>query len=136
MADRLLREETVATFRLGFALDTWDALRTHFTAQGYTEQELMTVGLLSEREETGTRYDRFRGRLMIPIRDLDGRARRTRATAAATSADCCGRCRSSCVKTPARAPSSRPVSRGPVSYTHLDVYKRQVFACGVRKHTL
>ena len=73
VADRLLREETVATFRLGFALDTWDALRTHFTAQGYSEQELMTVGLLSEREETGTRYDRFRGRLMIPIRDLDGR---------------------------------------------------------------
>ena len=73
VADRLLREETVATFRLGFALDTWDALRTHFTAQGYSEQELMTVGLLSEREETGTRYDRFRGRLMIPIRDLEGR---------------------------------------------------------------
>ena len=70
---RALSEETVATFRLGFALDSWDALRTHFTAQGYTEQELMTVGLLSEREETGTRYDRFRGRLMIPIRDLDGR---------------------------------------------------------------
>ncbi len=73
VADRALREETVAAFRLGFALDTWDALRTHFTAQGYSEQELMTVGLLSEREETGTRYDRFRGRLMIPIRDLDGR---------------------------------------------------------------
>ena len=73
VAGRALREETVAAFRLGFALDTWDALRTHFTAQGYSEQELMTVGLLSEREETGTRYDRFRGRLMIPIRDLDGR---------------------------------------------------------------
>ena len=41
--------------------------------RGYTEQELLTVGLLSEREATGTRYDRFRGRLMIPIRDLDGR---------------------------------------------------------------
>ena len=73
VAGRALSEETVATFRLGFALDSWDALRTHFTAQGYTEQEMMTVGLLGEREETGTRYDRFRGRLMIPIRDLDGR---------------------------------------------------------------
>ena len=73
VAKRALSEETVATFRIGFALDSWDALRTHFTAQGYTEQEMMTVGLLGEREETGTRYDRFRGRLMIPIRDLDGR---------------------------------------------------------------
>ena len=73
VAKRALSEETVAAFRIGFALDSWDALRTHFAAQGYTEQEMMTVGLLSEREETGTRYDRFRGRLMIPIRDLDGR---------------------------------------------------------------
>ncbi len=73
VAGRALSEETVATFRLGFALDSWDALRTHFAAQGYSEQEMMTVGLLSEREATGTRYDRFRGRLMIPIRDLDGR---------------------------------------------------------------
>ena len=73
VAKRALSEETVAAFRIGFALDSWDALRTHFAAQGYTEQEMMTVGLLSEREATGTRYDRFRGRLMIPIRDLDGR---------------------------------------------------------------
>ena len=71
--DRALTEETVAAFRLGFALDSWDALKTHFTAQGYTEPELMTVGLLTEHEERKTRYDRFRGRLMIPIRDLDGR---------------------------------------------------------------
>jgi DNA primase len=73
VAERALNDDTVAAFRLGFALDSWDAARTHFTAQGYGEDELMAAGLLTEHEERHTRYDRFRGRLMIPIRDLDGR---------------------------------------------------------------
>jgi DNA primase catalytic core len=73
VAGRALTDDTVAAFRLGFALDSWDAQKTHFTAQGYSEEELMAVGLLTEHEERHTRYDRFRGRLMIPIRDLDGR---------------------------------------------------------------
>jgi DNA primase len=73
VAERALAEETVEAFRLGFALDAWDAAKTHFTAQGYSEAELLAAGLLTEHEERHTRYDRFRGRLMIPIRDLDGR---------------------------------------------------------------
>ena len=73
VAGRALADETVAAYRLGFALDSWDAAKTHFTGQGYSEEELMGVGLLTEHEERHTRYDRFRGRLMIPIRDLDGR---------------------------------------------------------------
>ncbi len=70
---RELTAETVDTFRLGFALNSWDACRTHFNDQGYSDQELLAVGLLTENPEKGTRYDRFRNRLMIPIRDVDGR---------------------------------------------------------------
>jgi DNA primase len=70
---RALTGETVAAFRLGFSLDSWDAARTHFTGQGYREDELVRAGLLTEHEERKTTYDRFRGRLMFPIRDLDGR---------------------------------------------------------------
>jgi DNA primase len=70
---RALTEETVAAFRLGFSLDAWDAARSHFTGQGYREEELVRAGLLTEHEERKTTYDRFRGRLMFPIRDLDGR---------------------------------------------------------------
>lgn len=73
VAGRALSEETVDAFRLGFALDSYEATRSHFNAQGYSDDELLAVGLLSESEERGTRYDRFRNRLMIPIRDLDGR---------------------------------------------------------------
>jgi DNA primase len=70
---RQLNEETVATYHLGFALDSWDACRTHFTDQGYSDDELLAAGLLTENPDKGTRYDRFRNRLMIPIRDIDGR---------------------------------------------------------------
>lgn len=72
VAGRQLQEETVATFKVGFALDSWDACRTHFNSQGYSDDELVAVGLLTENRERQTRYDRFRNRLMIPIRDADG----------------------------------------------------------------
>lgn len=73
IAKRGLSDETIAAFQLGFALDSWDACRTHFSAQGYSDDDLLAAGLLTENEERGTRYDRFRNRLMIPIRDGDGR---------------------------------------------------------------
>jgi DNA primase len=73
VARRSLNEETIAHFAIGFALDSWDACRSHFNMQGYTDQELLAAGLLTENVDKGSRYDRFRNRLMIPIRDLDGR---------------------------------------------------------------
>ncbi|WP_420644900.1 DNA primase [Candidatus Leptofilum sp.] len=73
VARRSLNEETIAHFALGFALDSWDACRSHFNMQGYSDQELLAAGLLTENPDKGTKYDRFRNRLMIPIRDVDGR---------------------------------------------------------------
>lgn len=71
--ERALEEETLAAFEIGYALDSWDACRTHFTAEGYDDDDLLEAGLLTENPEKGTRYDRFRNRLMIPIRDVSGR---------------------------------------------------------------
>lgn len=73
VAGRALEAETIAAFKIGFSLDSWDACRTHFNAQGYDDGDLLAAGLLSENPERGTRYDRFRNRLMIPIRDPQGR---------------------------------------------------------------
>jgi DNA primase len=73
VAKRGLTEETLATFRIGFALDSWEACRNHFSAQGYDDDDLLDAGLLTAHEEKGTRYDRFRNRLMIPITDVSGR---------------------------------------------------------------
>ena len=60
-----------ARFGVGFAPKSFDALRTALTAQGYKEEELVTAGLLSTGDR-GNAYDRFRGRLIWPIRDITG----------------------------------------------------------------
>lgn len=70
---RGLLDSTIEAFRIGFALSSWDACSNHFNDKGYSVADLKAVGLLTENEEKGTHYDRFRNRLMIPIRDADGR---------------------------------------------------------------
>lgn len=72
VAERGLSPETVERFLLGYGLPQWDALRNHLTEKGFTPDELVEAGLLVRRED-GTTYDRFRGRLTIPIRDVRGR---------------------------------------------------------------
>jgi len=69
---RGLTDATIETFGLGFAPAGYDHALKHFTQRGYKEQELVEVGLLTERED-GKRYDKFRNRIMIPIRDEQGR---------------------------------------------------------------
>ena len=69
---RHLADATIETFGLGYAPNSWDAALTHFQSKGYTGQELMDVGLVSQRENGGF-IDRFRNRLMIPIRDENGK---------------------------------------------------------------
>lgn len=69
---RGLTDETIETFMLGYSPKGWDNVLKHFTERGHTEQDLMDAGMLSEND-SGRRYDRFRDRLMIPIRDARGR---------------------------------------------------------------
>jgi len=57
-------------FGVGFA-PRGGALRTHLQSLGFTEEELVTAGLLG-RGDRGDVYDRFRGRLVWPIRDVTG----------------------------------------------------------------
>lgn len=69
---RNLTEQTIEAFGLGYAPHSWDATLKHFTAKGFSEQDLLDVGLLSERDNGGY-YDKFRNRIMIPIRDENGK---------------------------------------------------------------
>lgn len=71
VARRGLSAETVERFMLGYSLPGWDNVRNHLTERGYSVEELLKAGLLVKREDGGT-YDRFRERLMIPIRDRQG----------------------------------------------------------------
>lgn len=69
---RGLTDAAIETFGLGYAPPGWDNALKHFTERGYSEQDLSDAGLLSERDSGGY-YDRFRHRIMIPIRDERGR---------------------------------------------------------------
>lgn len=72
VAERGLNRQTVERFTLGFAPESWDALLKHLVARGHSEQLLVEAGLLTERDD-GRRYDRFRNRLIFPIRNRDSR---------------------------------------------------------------
>jgi DNA primase len=65
---RGLSAETGKTFQLGYAREDWQALGQHLTAKGYSWSDLQEAGLVIEGKEHGY-YDRFRGRLIFPIRD-------------------------------------------------------------------
>jgi DNA primase len=70
--------KTRANFALGYAPDSWDALLTRFGTQDDERRRLFQVGLIIERDTRGGEraagfYDRFRDRLMFPIRDSRGR---------------------------------------------------------------
>jgi DNA primase len=73
LAGRGINAETVERFQLGYALDAWEGLKSHLAGRGYTQDDLVAAGLLVKKEETGSTYDRFRNRLIIPIRDVQGR---------------------------------------------------------------
>jgi DNA primase len=77
---RGLTDATIETFGLGYAPPGYDNLLKHFTAKGYSEQDLIDSGLLSERQDESQysnlqsrTFDRFRHRIMIPIRDENGK---------------------------------------------------------------
>ena len=64
--------QTVTRFGLGYSPNRWTALLDVMTAKGYTKEELLEAGLLSQNRDKGTLYDRFRNRLMFPIIDIRG----------------------------------------------------------------
>ena len=69
---RGLSDAILETFEIGFAPPGWETARQYLTHRGYSDQELHEAGLVSERDSGGF-HDRFRNRIMIPIRDERGR---------------------------------------------------------------
>jgi DNA primase len=68
---RGVSEESIRTFRLGVAADSWNDLPRRLAEKGIGQDALKRAGLVIEREEGGF-YDRFRKRLMFPIAGMDG----------------------------------------------------------------
>lgn len=73
MAERGFSDETLEAFGIGYAPNTWEAMSKRLRAKGFSDAELTDAGLASPSNRGGV-YDRFRGRIIIPIRDVSGRA--------------------------------------------------------------
>lgn len=74
LAGRGLGDEILAEFGVGYAPSAWDRVLRSALGQGFSEQELQAAGL-AQRGKQGGLYDRFRGRIMFPLRDARGRVR-------------------------------------------------------------
>jgi DNA primase len=67
-------DETIASWRIGYAPASWDELSKHLESKGFTKNDIADAGLAAKSEKKpGEIYDRFRGRIMFPIFDLNGK---------------------------------------------------------------
>jgi DNA primase len=73
LAKRGVSDEAIQLFRLGYAPDAWDDTVNWSKSKGYDVAVVEQAGLVIRNPEKGTYYDRFRGRLMFPICDEQGR---------------------------------------------------------------
>jgi DNA primase len=69
---RGLNEGSLEAFQIGYAPASRDATRVFLASRGFTEQEQLDAGVLSQRD-SGERVDRFRHRITFPVRDVRGR---------------------------------------------------------------
>jgi DNA primase len=72
LAERGLGEEALRAFGVGYAPSAWDKILVRGQQAGFSVEELRSVGLV-QKGRSGGEYDRFRGRIMFPIRDRRGR---------------------------------------------------------------
>lgn len=70
-AQRQFNDQTIEEFFVGYSPHSWDLTSTFLKKRGYSEEDIFSAGL-SVRKDRGGYYDRFRGRLMFPIKNIHG----------------------------------------------------------------
>ena len=70
LLSRGIAEESIRKWRLGYSPDVWQSLSDFLTSKNYKKEEIERAGL-SIKSEKGSFYDRFRGRIVFPIFDLN-----------------------------------------------------------------
>ncbi len=69
---RGITDETIKKFGIGFALDNWQGIRSYLKQRGFSEKEILELGLTTKNEK-GNIYDRFRNRIIFPVFNVSGR---------------------------------------------------------------
>jgi len=72
LSERALTDDTIEKWQIGYSPDTWDSLTNFLKSKGYGENEIFLAGLSVKKEKAPGFYDRFRGRIMFPIHDING----------------------------------------------------------------
>jgi len=72
LKERGISDEIQKEFRIGFSPDSWNALLDHLKEKGADEKLIEQSGLVSVNEEKDRVFDRFRGRIMFPVLDVNG----------------------------------------------------------------
>ncbi len=73
LLNRGITEDTQKTFRIGYAPETWDSIMNLLKEKGADDKLIALSGLVSVNEEKKRTYDRFRGRLIFPVLDVNGK---------------------------------------------------------------
>lgn len=72
LLNRGITESTIRKFGLGFSLDSWNGILKYLKGKGFTELDMITVGLIIKSQK-GSYYDRFRNRIIFPVFDYRGK---------------------------------------------------------------
>lgn len=68
---RGINEDSIKKWRLGYSPEVWQGLCDFLVGKGFTREEIERAGLAIRSEKTKNHYDRFRGRIMFPVFDLN-----------------------------------------------------------------
>lgn len=72
LSKRGLTEETIEEWQIGYSPDSWDDLINLLKNKGFNDKEIFQAGMSVNKEGTSRFYNRFRGRIMFPINDVNG----------------------------------------------------------------
>ncbi len=72
LEERGVRPETMEEFQIGYAVKSWEGIQTFLRRKGFSNAQMLAAGLAG-RSQQGKLYDRFRGRIMFPVHDVQGR---------------------------------------------------------------
>jgi len=72
LSQRGLKLETLKDWEVGYAPDSWDDVITFLKSKKFSDEDILLAGLSARKVETGRFYNRFRGRVMFPLREING----------------------------------------------------------------
>ncbi|MCF7820460.1 MAG: DNA primase [Candidatus Pacebacteria bacterium] len=72
LKDRGISQASIEYWRLGYSQNSWDDLLLFLLKKGYSEKEILQVGLITKKQSGRGYYNRFRDRIMFPISDING----------------------------------------------------------------